>query len=134
MNSSEVNRPDVVAKVTEAFREYEAALMANDVDTLNGLFWKDVSTVRFGVLESLYGWADIAEYRRNRPPARSRRLLRTRVTTFGDDTGVAVTEYEEDDAAQVGRQTQVWVRLDGSWRIVSAHVSLPPLPGTTEQI
>jgi ketosteroid isomerase-like protein len=134
MMLSEVDRPDVVREVTAAFREYEAALMANDVDALNRFFWDDDATVRFGVLENLYGWAAIAEYRRGRPPASQRRLHRTRITTFGPDTGLAVTEYEEENAAQVGRQTQVWVRLEGSWRIVSAHVSLPPLPGTTEQI
>lgn len=108
--------------------------MANDVETLNRLFWHDPSTVRFGVLENLHGWEEIAEYRRTRPPAAARHLLRTIITTFGVDTGVAVTEYAETGAAQVGRQTQLWIRLDGSWRIVSAHVSLPPLPGTTEQI
>ena len=134
MNVHDVNRPDTVREVAEAFEEYERALMANDVDTLNQLFWNDESTVRFGVLEELYGWEEIAEYRRNRPPAAARDLLRTRITTFGVDTGVAVTEYAEVGAPQVGRQTQVWVRLDGAWRIVSAHVSLPPMPGTTEQI
>lgn len=134
MNREDVNHPDTVAEVTTAFREYEEALMANDVDTLNRLFWDDGSTVRFGVLENLYGWEEIAEYRRARQPASPRRLMRTSITTFGFDTGVAVTEYEEENALQVGRQTQVWVRLEGSWRIVSAHVSLPPMPGTTDQI
>lgn len=134
MNRNDVNRADTLAQVTVAFREYEQALMANDVDTLNRLFWEDGSTVRFGVLENLYGWQEIADYRRTRPPASQRRLLRTQITTFGDDAGVAMTEYEELGAPQVGRQTQVWVRLDGSWRIVGAHVSLPPMPGTTEQI
>lgn len=134
MNAGEVDRPDVVGEVTAAFEEYERALMDNDVDTLNRLFWNSGSTVRFGVLEELYGWEQIAEYRRNRLPATARELRRTRITTFGTDTGVAVTEYAEVGAPQVGRQTQVWVRLDGAWRIVSAHVSLPPMPGTTEQI
>lgn len=134
MNREDVNHPDTVAEVTTAFRHYEKALMANDVDTLNRLFWNDGSTVRFGVLENLYGWEEIAEYRRTRQPASPRRLMGTSITTFGSDTGVAVTEYEEENAAQVGRQTQVWIRLEGSWRIVSAHVSLPPMPGTTDQI
>lgn len=134
MNRADVNDPDTLAEVTAAFEAYEQALMANDVDTLNRLFWGDGAAVRFGVLENLYGWEEIAEYRRNRQPASRRRLLRTSITTFGSDTGVAVTEYEEENAPQVGRQTQVWVRLDGSWRIVSAHVSLPPMPGTTDQI
>lgn len=134
MNVPAVNIPYVLDEARRAFQAYEAALMANDVDTLNELFWRSASTVRFGVLENLYGWEEIAHYRRERPPAVQRTLHRTCITTFGEDTAVAVTEYEECDAAQVGRQTQVWVRLDGDWRIVSAHVSLPPVTGTTGQI
>lgn len=134
MTESEVNRPEVVAEVVEVFEGYERALMANDVDALNEYFWESPHTVRFGVLEELHGWAAVAEYRRGRPPAASRELLRTHITTFGRDTAVALTEYLEDGAPQVGRQTQTWVRMDEGWRIVNAHVSLPPLPGTTTQI
>lgn len=129
-----VDVPAAVREVTAAFEAYEAALMANDVEALCGFFWDDERTVRFGVAEELYGWEEIARYRRARPPARRRVLLHTRITTFGQDTAVAVTEYLEDGAAQVGRQSQTWVRLAEGWRIVSAHVSLPPLPGTTDQI
>jgi len=130
----EVDLPDVVAEVTAAFGDYERALMSNDVETLNALFWNDPATVRFGVHEELYGWAAVAAYRRGRPPAAPRELLRTRITTFGRDTAVAVTEYLEEGARQIGRQTQTWVRLGVGWRIVNAHVSLPPLPGSTDQI
>ncbi|MEJ7742480.1 MAG: AtzH-like domain-containing protein [Nocardioidaceae bacterium] len=86
--------------------------MTNDVETLNALFWDDPATVRFGVREELYGWAAVAEYRRGRPPAAPRQLLRTRITTFGRDAAVAVTEYLEEGAPQIGRQTQTWVRMD----------------------
>ncbi len=134
MNAPEIDLPDVVAEVSAEFRTYETALMANDVETLNALFWDNPATVRFGVKEELYGWAAVANYRRGRPPAVPRQLLRTRITTFGRDTAVAVTEYLEEGARQVGRQTQTWVRMDVGWRIVNAHVSLPPLPGTTDQI
>jgi len=134
VNAPEIDLPDVVAEVSAEFRTYETALMANDVETLNALFWDNPATVRFGVKEELYGWAAVADYRRSRPPAAPRQLLRTRITTFGRDTAVAVTEYLEEGARQVGRQTQTWVRMDVGWRIVNAHVSLPPLPGTTDQI
>lgn len=134
MSELEVDLPDVVAEVTAAFGDYERALMSNDVETINALFWNDPATVRFGVREELYGWAAVAAYRRGRPPAASRELLRTRITTFGRDTAVVVTEYFEEGARQIGRQTQTWVRLDVGWRIVNAHVSLPPLPGSTDQI
>lgn len=134
MSGPKVNLPDVVAEVTAAFRSYERALMSNDVETLNGSFWDDPATVRFGVREELYGWVAVAEYRRGRPPAAPRQLLRTRITTFGRDAAVAVTEYLEEGAPQTGRQSQTWVRMDVGWRIVNAHVSLPPLPGSTDQI
>lgn len=134
MTDPEVNQPDVVHEVTEAFLAYERALMSNDVEALNDAFWDSPETVRYGVREELYGWSAIAAYRRARPPATPRELLRTRITTFGLDTAVAVTEYLEHGAPQVGRQTQTWVRLASGWRIVSAHVSLPPRPGSTDQI
>lgn len=134
MTGPQIDLPEVVAEVTAAFRSYEVALMTNDVETLNRLFWDDPATVRFGVKEELYGWAAVAEYRRNRPPASSRQLLRTRIITFGRDTAVAMTEYLEEGARQAGRQTQTWVRMPVGWRIVNAHVSLPPLAGTTDQI
>lgn len=132
--SAEVNRTDVVAEVTAVFRAYERALMANDVEALNAFFLDDPTTVRFGVHEELYGWVAVAGYRRGRPPARQRQLSHTQITTFGRDTGVALTEYLEDGARQAGRQSQTWVRTERGWRIVHAHVSLRPLPGTTEQI
>lgn len=130
----DVNEPDVVEEVTAEFAGYEAALMANDIDALIAFFWDDPVTVRFGVVEELYGWSAIAAYRRGRPPAPRRELMRTNITTFGRDTAIAVTEYLEQGASQVGRQSQTWVRLPEGWRIVHAHVSLPPRPGTTDQI
>lgn len=134
MPDPDVNVPDVVAQVATVFQKYEAALMSNDVETLNTLFWDDESTVRFGVREELYGWDAIADYRRHRAPAPARELRHTRITTYGQDMATVVTEYLEQGARQVGRQSQTWVRFDAGWRIVHAHVSLPALPGTTDQI
>ena len=51
----EINIPEVVAEVTEAFMRYERALIANDVGTLDALFWDSPHTLRFGVAENLYG-------------------------------------------------------------------------------
>ncbi|CAN5505479.1 oxalurate catabolism protein HpxZ [soil metagenome] len=130
----ELNLPEVVGEVSEMFAKYERALMANDVDALNEYFWNDPRVLRYGVLENLYGWAAIAKYRSERPPAVQRKLHRTIITTFGRNTATAVTEYQEHRASQIGRQSQTWVRIENEWRIVSAHVSLPPIPGTTEQI
>src|SRR4051794_25043897 len=41
----EVNRPDVLAAVTAVFERYEAALVTNDVETLDELFWQSPDIV-----------------------------------------------------------------------------------------
>ena len=50
-------------------------------------------------------------------------LRNTRITTFGRDFATANTEYVPHGSDRIGRQSQTWVRIDGSWKIVSAHVS-----------
>ena len=52
--------PDVAREVAAAFADYERALMAYDVEALDGHFWRDQRAVRFGVAENLYGHAAIA--------------------------------------------------------------------------
>jgi hypothetical protein len=52
----EIDRPDVVKEVREAFDRYERALVSNDVDTLDALFRDDPRTVRYGAAENLYGY------------------------------------------------------------------------------
>ena len=51
----EIDLPEVVAEVREAFERYEKALVTNDVATLDALFRKDERTIRYGVAENLYG-------------------------------------------------------------------------------
>ncbi len=48
-----INRPEVVAEVTDVFQSYETALVTNDVDTLDALFWSNDLTVRLGASENL---------------------------------------------------------------------------------
>ncbi len=120
-----INDPTTLAEVTAAFDRYEAALVSNDVGTLDALFWDSHHTLRFGVGENLYGHQAIATYRAARPAAGlARRLSNTVITTFGTDTATANTEFERDGAARSGRQSQSWVRMPEGWRIVAAHVSL----------
>lgn len=120
-----VNIPEVVTELTAVFERYERALLENDFETLNALFWESEHTLRYGVRELLYGHAEIAQFRLARGPVDQRRTLRnTRVTTFGRDFGVANTEFIPFGTQTVGRQSQTWVRTPQGWRIVSAHVSL----------
>lgn len=126
----EVNLPDVVAEVTEAFARYEKALTSNDVATLDALFRKDQSTIRYGIGENLYGYEAIAAFRAARNPAgMMRELSKTVITAYGRDTAVASTLFSRTSApGRVGRQMQTWVRFADGWRIVAAHVSLIDTP------
>ena len=127
MAALEINIPDVVAEVTEAWRRYQKAVDANDFDTMNELFWDSPYTVRFGPNGTLISHASIAAYRRNRPGRVIERKLRnTVITTFGRDFAATNTETLQDGDRKVGRQSQCWVRTPDGWRIASAHVSDQP--------
>jgi hypothetical protein len=122
----EIDRPEVVAEVRAAFDRYEKALVSNDVETLGALFHRDPRTVRYGVGENLYGYAEIEAFRAARSPAGlSRVLSRTMITTYGRDFATASTLFHRaSSAGKIGRQMQTWVRFDEGWRVVAAHVSV----------
>jgi hypothetical protein len=121
----EINLPDVVAEVTAQFQRYEAALVTNDIATLNALFWNNTLTLRYGMNENLYGHAAIAGFRSARSPVGlARTTSNTVITTYGRDCATANTEFRREQVARGGRQSQTWVRMPEGWRIVSAHVSL----------
>lgn len=124
--SAVVNDPRVLAEVQDAFDRYETALLANDLAGLDGFFWHDGRTIRYGIAENLYGIGEIRAYRSGRSPAGLHRTLgSTVITSFGTDTATASTLFERDtQPGMVGRQQQTWVRLDVGWRIVAAHVSV----------
>jgi ketosteroid isomerase-like protein len=122
----EIDLPEVVAEVREAFDIYEKALVANDVAALNAMFRDDARTIRYGGTENLYGYAEIKAFRAARSPvALGRTLSRTVITTFGREFAVASTLYERPSApGKTGRQMQTWVKFPEGWRVVAAHVSL----------
>lgn len=126
----EIDRPDVVAAVTAAFERYEAALMANDVDTLNALFWSDPRTVRFSGDGPAWGHAAIAAFRAGRDVSDLARVLeRVVITTHGDACATAMAQYRRTGSGRRGWQSQTWVRTPEGWRIAAAHVSLAPPDG-----
>jgi AtzH-like len=122
----EVDLPEVVAEVKEAFDRYERALVTNDVRTLDTLFRDDPRTIRYGGGENLYGYAAIAAFRQARSPAGlARERARTVITAYGRDVAVASTLFYRASApGKVGRQMQTWVRFGEGWRVVAAHVSV----------
>lgn len=125
-----VNLPDVVAELQAAFARYERALVTNDVDVLDELFWNSPHTLRYGGGENLYGYEAIAAFRAGRSPAGLERSLEgTVITTYGRDFGTANTLFRREGApGKVGRQSQTWVRMAEGWRVVAAHVSVIPDP------
>ncbi len=96
----EVDLPEVVAEVREAFERYEKALVTNDVAALDSMFRKDERTIRYGIAENLYGHEEVAAFRAARSPVN---LARTRervvITTFGRDFAVASTLFRRDSRA-----------------------------------
>ena len=121
----QINIPEVHAEVSALFARYEDALVNNNVEVLDELFWNSPHTVRYGIGENLVGYAAIAAFRAGRPVANlARTLRRTVITTFGRDVATAMTEFERDGSTKIGRQSQTWLRFPSGWRVVAAHVSL----------
>ena len=119
-----VNDPKALAEVTAAVDAYETALMDNDLDALDAFFWDAPQTVRLGVAENLYGFAEIAAFRVGRSGGSPKRVrLRTEVTTFDNAFAIVNVEFQRDNG-RLGRQSQTWIRTPQGWKVCSAHVSL----------
>lgn len=123
--SPPVNEPSVLAQVNRAVDDYERALTGNQLEELDRLFWSSPHTLRYGAGEHLYGHAAIAAFRRVRADSGqlARHVLERSVTTFGDAFAVANIVFQRPGDTRLGRQTQSWVRIEGEWQIVAAHVS-----------
>ena len=120
----DINLADVHAEMKAVFDLYEQALVGNDVERLDELFWPSEHTVRYGVGENLVGIEAIRAFRAARPGAGLARTLdRTVITTFGRDLATAMTEFAREGQPGSGRQSQTWVRFAEGWRVVAAHVS-----------
>ena len=124
-----INDPETVAELAAIYPQYETALVANDITTMQRLFWASPHVVRFGVTENLHGIEEIEAFRAARSPLNlARKITRLDITAFGRDFGCVHLEFEREKDGTVirGRQSQTWVRLTEGWRVVAAHVSLLP--------
>lgn len=129
MNADDIDRPDVQREIEALFHDYEAALMRNDAAALNAYFWRDARVTRYGIADVQLGHDALVAFRAATPaPSFTRDLRRVRISTFGPDMAVAMTEFVRSDTRKLGMQTQTWVRMADGWKIVSAHVSMidPP--------
>lgn len=119
---TDINRPEIVAEVREAFDRYNTAIDNQDVAVLNELFWKSDGTVRFGYSENLFGHNAIVQFRGTKwLAAAKRRVASVVITTVGNDCAATSVLFERGEAFT--RQTQTWARFPEGWRIVAAHVS-----------
>jgi Protein of unknown function (DUF3225) len=125
MRTDEIEHAASVAEVSALFDAYERALLANRIDSLEAAFWADERTVRFGISEVQWGSAAISEWRRESPGVPStRRIIDRRVQSFGPDVVAVDVTFCNGDDPGLGRQSQTWVRVDGQWAVVRAHVSM----------
>ena len=94
----DVDLPEVVAEVREAFERYEQALVSNDVATLDSMFRHDERTIRYGTAENLYGHKEVAAFRAGRSPiGLGRTTSRTVITTYGRDCAVALSARHQGE-------------------------------------
>ncbi len=122
----EMNIPEVVAEVTTAFNRYEQALVSNDIQVLDELFFNSANTIRYGVAEECISYQAIQDFRACRNPVNLARVLKnTIITSYGHNFAVASTEFSRSNSpSKLGRQQQTWIRTEQGWRIIAAHVSV----------
>ena len=119
-----IDEQRVCAEVEGASDRYEAALLSNDLDTLDASFWQDARVLRVSAKDELLGIENIRRFRAGRAPTDAARDYLSRlITTFGEHTAIVSITFLRKSDSRVGRQSQTWVRIDDSWRIVSAHIS-----------
>ena len=122
----EINHPETQAEVEAIFFAYEAALLANDNETLLSMFLDNPATIRYGVAEVQHGFAEVCAFRSSQEPF-TRQLEKTVVTTYGRDFATASTLFIRPDLpGQIGRQMQTWIRTPDGWKVAAAHVSMMP--------
>ena len=128
MTDEDINLPEVLAEVQAQFRRYEKALVSNDIATLDELFWNSSAVVRYGGGgENLVGIDAIRAFRNARPTSGlDRKLTRIVITSFGRDFATANCEFIRSHDSAKGRQSQTWFRMDGGWKVISAHISVIP--------
>ncbi|SDF41097.1 Asp-tRNAAsn/Glu-tRNAGln amidotransferase A subunit [Blastococcus fimeti] len=119
----------MAAGLLEAFRAYEAALMADDVAVLDRLFAPGPDTLRADGDGVLVGHDRIAAFRAARGGAPQRALAALHVQVVDADCALVLAETAPARGGR-GLQTQLWRRTAGlpgydGWRITAAHVSAP---------
>lgn len=114
----------------DAFWEYERALMANDLPTLDRLFAPGDATLQSDIDGILLGHDVITSFRQDREGAAERAIGDIHVRDLGGDRAFVVAEILPTTGGR-GQQTQLWHRGstkdgDAGWLVEAAQVSVPP--------
>lgn len=116
--------PELENELLQSFKNYEDALVNNDVAAMNALFCSDQDVVRFGVAEEQWSGDEVATWRASAspiPPGRTQ--LERKITWCGPTTAVISITFRYPGIDLLGRQSQVWVQGSEGWKIRAAHVS-----------
>ena len=119
-----------VQSLLDSFWSYERALVTNDAAALAGWFVDSADAIRTDPNSLLTGNADIAEFRRNRPPVPSRVVERLHVRWISDGAATLIAETRSIVGTR-STQLQIWQRSEHGWRIFIAQVSPGLDPSTT---
>jgi hypothetical protein len=124
--SDETNPPTADEVAVAALSDtYEAALMANDLGVLDGMFVPDGRVLRFGIADQQRGHHELTAWRAQSPGVpTSRQITGRAVLELGPGVVAVDLTFVNGDAPSIGRQSQTWVRTPIGWRIVRAHVSM----------
>jgi len=112
------------AGLIDAFRDYERALMENDLEALDRLFAPGPDTLRGDAAGILRGHDAISAFRQGRGGAPKREIVGIEVRPISADAALVIAVTAPLTGGR-GQQTQLWRLLDGAWAVEAAHVSLP---------
>ena len=112
------------AGLIDAFRDYERALMENDLESLDRLFVPGPDTLRGDAAGILRGHDAMSAFRRGRGGAPKREIVGIEVRPIAADAALVIAVTAPLTGGR-GQQTQLWRLVDGAWAVEAAHVSLP---------
>ncbi len=111
-----------VSRLSDA---YEEALLLNDLDAINGVFWASPKVLRFGIADMQVGIDELTSWRASAEAVNpARRITSKTVLALGPGIVAVDLTFKNGNDPMIGRQSQTWVRLPEGWRIVRAHVSI----------
>ncbi len=124
-----------IAAITERTHDKMNAAIAQDIDWIMSNYWNSPDFVLFDPCPGIYvGWQtlkDIFLDYHGKWPAMTAKIDSLRVGVEGD-LGYAFsiqewrfTKPDGEDDVLVHRLTEIWKRIDGEWKCIHEHASVP---------